>query len=273
MTTIGLVGAGHMGAGLGWALREGGDTVVTTLDGRSARTAALVERAGSTLLPGPRRRGPRGAQSSWWSRRPSAARRRRLAIAEAAGRTGATPLVADLNAVAPSTMDAVAVTLADADSTQWTDRSPGRHRTSRRAPGSTSPARGRPRSPDSPGGTSRRSSSATGSAQASAVKMCTASVYKGLTGILTQALRAASALRRGRPCAGRPRHERLLPGQRSRVSATKAWRFVGGDAGDRGDPAGGRAARRAVRGDGGRVRGAGRHRAGAGATPNRSNPD
>ena len=49
MTTVGLIGTGHMGAGLGWALREGGHEVVTTLDGRSARTARLTRDAGIAL--------------------------------------------------------------------------------------------------------------------------------------------------------------------------------------------------------------------------------
>src|SRR5437588_2071504 len=46
MTTVGMHGAGHMGAGLGWALREGGARVVTTLAGRSPRTAKLAADAG-----------------------------------------------------------------------------------------------------------------------------------------------------------------------------------------------------------------------------------
>src|SRR5438270_689431 len=46
MTTVGLHGAGHMGSGLGWALRAGGARVVTTLAGRSARTRKLVADAG-----------------------------------------------------------------------------------------------------------------------------------------------------------------------------------------------------------------------------------
>src|SRR2546421_9512181 len=46
MTTVGMHGAGHMGAGLGWALREGGARVVTTLAGRSARTRKMVADAG-----------------------------------------------------------------------------------------------------------------------------------------------------------------------------------------------------------------------------------
>src|SRR4051812_36763511 len=42
-----------MGSGLGWALREGGHDVVTSLAGRSARTARLAEAAGLRIAPGP----------------------------------------------------------------------------------------------------------------------------------------------------------------------------------------------------------------------------
>ena len=51
MTTVGIVSPGYMGAGLGWALRTGGARVVATLDGRSARTGRLAAEAGVDLLP------------------------------------------------------------------------------------------------------------------------------------------------------------------------------------------------------------------------------
>jgi predicted dinucleotide-binding enzyme len=51
MVTIALHGAGHMGSGLGWDLRAGGAEVITTLAGRSPRTARLVAEAGLTVLP------------------------------------------------------------------------------------------------------------------------------------------------------------------------------------------------------------------------------
>ena len=105
MTTVGLHGAGHMGSGLGWALREGGARVVTTLAGRSARTRKMVADAGLepldsldavvaaadvilTVVP------------------PDAARAAATALAEATRRTRTRPLTADLNAIAPSTVDA-----------------------------------------------------------------------------------------------------------------------------------------------------------------------
>ncbi|WP_232343868.1 DUF1932 domain-containing protein [Actinoplanes awajinensis] len=51
MTTVGIVSPGFMGAGLGQALRTGGARVVTTLDGRSARSARLATDAGLEVLP------------------------------------------------------------------------------------------------------------------------------------------------------------------------------------------------------------------------------
>src|SRR5438270_10250806 len=114
MTTVGLHGAGHMGSGLGWALRAGGARVVTTLAGRSARTRKLVADAGLepldsldavvaaadvvlTVVP------------------PDAARKAAVALAEAARRTGTSPLMTDLNAIAPSTVDDIERILAEHD--------------------------------------------------------------------------------------------------------------------------------------------------------------
>src|SRR5256886_10954013 len=102
MTTVGMHGAGHMGAGLGWALREGGARVVTTLAGRSARTRkmvadaglepldsldAVVAVAGVVLVVVP----------------PGEARAAATALAEAAPRTGSKPLVPHLKRLAPAT--------------------------------------------------------------------------------------------------------------------------------------------------------------------------
>src|SRR2546423_14559549 len=113
MTTVGLHGAGHMGSGLGWALREGGARVVTTLAGRSARTRKLVTDAGLepldsldavvaaadvilTVVP------------------PDAARKAAAAPAEAARRTATRPLIPYRNATAPSTVARIAAILGRA---------------------------------------------------------------------------------------------------------------------------------------------------------------
>src|SRR5262245_49166751 len=111
MMTIGLVGAGHMGAGLGWALRQGGHSVVTTLTGRSARTARMVAEAELTTLPD--LTAVVEAADVLLVVTPPAE-------AEAAGAeivatdTDARPLVADLNAIAPSTVERLADTLGRA---------------------------------------------------------------------------------------------------------------------------------------------------------------
>ncbi len=165
MTTIGLVGAGHMGSALGAALREGGHDVVTTLAGRSARTAALVAgKPGSRPCPTSKPLSPRPAWC-WLSRLPGAAVTAAVDIAAAAGATGARPLVVDLNAVSPSTMERVAEILAGASLDLVDGSISGPPPTvSVRVPASTSRDLGSKRSPDSAGATSDPSSSATPSA-------------------------------------------------------------------------------------------------------------
>jgi 3-hydroxyisobutyrate dehydrogenase-like beta-hydroxyacid dehydrogenase len=122
---------------------------------------------------------------------PGAARAAATTLAEAIRGTGTSPLVADLNAIAPSTVDDVTRIL---DGVPFVDGSisgppptvrpgariylsgdradevaalPWRHVTPVVLPG--------------------------GAGQASALKMCTASVYKGTTGLLMQAMRTAAA--------------------------------------------------------------------------------
>src|SRR5262245_17504477 len=111
--TIGLIGAGHMGSALGAALLAGGHPVVTALDGRSARTARFVAENGIAVVSGL----PElvtAAEILLVVTPPPPARPAAPSLAEAARATGASPLVADLNAIAPSTVDAVAAVLADA---------------------------------------------------------------------------------------------------------------------------------------------------------------
>src|ERR1700752_3378263 len=112
MKIIGLVGAGHMGSGLGWALREGRHDVVAALVGRSARTARLAENAGLRIASRPVDVvaeadvilvvTPPGAavdaatEIAMMAASPSVAER----LARA-GRETARPLVVDLNAISP----------------------------------------------------------------------------------------------------------------------------------------------------------------------------
>ena len=113
MQTIGIVSPGAMGSAVGAAYLAAGNRVVATVAGRSARTAGLAEQAELELLPDldavvgecelvlsivpP---GEAGATAA--------------AIAAAAGRTGARPLVADWNAVSPATARELEQVLAEA---------------------------------------------------------------------------------------------------------------------------------------------------------------
>ncbi len=181
-----------MGSALAAALVRGGTRVVATLDGRSERTARLAERAGIELL----------ADLSAVADQadvilsivpPEAA----TEVAESVRRAGKTtdrrPLLVDLNAIAPATVVEIESTLS-ASGIETVDGSisgppPWKAETTRvylsgRRAGeiATLPFDGVDRI-------------VVGEVvgAASAVKMSTASVYKGGTAILLQALRAAHA--------------------------------------------------------------------------------
>ncbi|HXH87492.1 MAG TPA: DUF1932 domain-containing protein [Gaiellaceae bacterium] len=189
-TTIGIVSPGAMGSAVGRAYAAGGARVVATVAGRSARTRELAH--GLELLPDldevvrlsdlvisivP----PEHAASVGGD------------IAAAARRADADPLIADLNAIAPTTARALAQQLAGSG-LELVD-------------GSIS---GGPPHPDGstriylsgaranevaalvgPGIDARVVGPEVGSA--SAVKMSTSSVYKGTVGLLAHALLAARA--------------------------------------------------------------------------------
>ena len=102
MQTVGIVSPGAMGSAVGAAYCAAGNRVVTTVDGRSDRTAALAEQAGLELLPD--LDAVVGESELVLSIvPPGEAGATAAAIAAAAGRTGARPLVADWNAVSPAT--------------------------------------------------------------------------------------------------------------------------------------------------------------------------
>ena len=189
MTTVGIVSPGYMGAGLGWALREGGARVVATVRGRSERTRRLAEEAGLELLPGlfdvlavadvvlsvtPPGQALAAAQT----------------IANVARESGATPVVADLNAVSPETMAEVAKALAGLPIVDGSISGP--------------PPTAKPGARVYLSGVKAADVAAlpwagkvepivlgAGVGTASALKMCTASVYKGLNALVTQAMRTA----------------------------------------------------------------------------------
>jgi 3-hydroxyisobutyrate dehydrogenase-like beta-hydroxyacid dehydrogenase len=220
---IGVVSAGHMGSGLGWALRSGGARVLTVVEGRSPRTARLaaatgltpvadlaelVSAAGVVLVVTP----------------PGAARAAARDIAAAAARTGARPLVADLNATAPSTVEALADTYAGLPFVDGaisgpppTVRPGARIYLSgpRAAEVAALPWRHvRPVTVPGPAG------------RASAVKMSTASVYKGLDALVAQAMRAAAHYGVLDEVLADLRTAGLDRPSRVAVAAAKAHRFV-----------------------------------------------
>jgi len=230
LESIGIVGAGAMGSAVGAAYRAAGTRVVTTLAGRSERTQRLAERAGLEVLAD--LDAVVAASSVVLSIvPPDQARAVAADIAAAARRTGARPLVSDWNAVAPGSARELETALAAAGLELVDGSISGR--------------------PPHDGYSTRvylsgRRAQALAEASpewldlrvvgrevglASAVKMCTASVYKGFTALLAHALVTASAhgvtaevcddLRDSFP-AQLERAARLLA-----VSATKAPRYVG----------------------------------------------
>ena len=181
-----------MGSAVGRALREGGAEVVTALAGRSERTARLARDAGLgcvddldavvaaadvVLSIGP----PGEAEAIAGS------------IAAAATRAAARPLVADLNAISPATVRRVgeALQMAALDLVDGSISGPPP-----RAPGTTRIYLSGPRAAavaalPLDGVDTIVVGDEVGTA--SAVKMCTASVYKGSVALLTEALLTARA--------------------------------------------------------------------------------
>jgi 3-hydroxyisobutyrate dehydrogenase-like beta-hydroxyacid dehydrogenase len=224
MKTVGIVSPGFMGAGLGGALRAGGARVVATVDGRSPRTRRLAEGAGLELLP---TLGDvvENADVVLVVTPPGEAVAAARAIRAAAEATRSDPLVADLNAVSPTTMTRVAEELKGL----------------RLVDGSIS---GPPPS-DHPGARLYFSGPEAAAVaglpwdgqvepivlgdrvgSASALKMCTGGVYKGLTALITQAMRTADAYGVLEKVLFDLEGSGLAQTGGVARSATKAWRFV-----------------------------------------------
>ena len=187
---VGIVSPGAMGSALGRTLRAGGSRVVVSLDGRSERSRRLATEAGledvgslDVLL--------REAAVVLSVVPPGSA----LEVAEAiaANAQTAMPLVADLNAVAPATAERIATTLREAglDMVDGSISGPPP-----REAGTTRVYLSGPRAAEVaalPLDGVQRVVVGDDVGLASAVKMCTASVYKGRVALLAQALRTAHA--------------------------------------------------------------------------------
>ncbi|MGO4598015.1 DUF1932 domain-containing protein [Terrabacter sp. 2RAF25] len=189
--TVGIVSPGAMGSALGRAWARAGNRVVATVTGRSERTRGLAH--GLELLADL----DEVVSSSDVVVSicpPSAADDVLADIIASARRAGSSPVVLEANALAPDLVEALASTSSAAGLTL--------------VDGSVS---GGPPSPDGdtmlylsgagadriaslPAEGLRRRVVGPEVGQASAVKMCTASVYKGTTAIWAQALQSAAAL-------------------------------------------------------------------------------
>lgn len=192
MTTIGIVSPGAMGSGLGRCWQAGGHRVVATVEGRSPRTRALAE--GLELLAS--LDDVIAASDLVVSVCPPGQAETVLdTILDAASRTGCTPLITDANALSPGLVRLLAAR-ADATSCEFVDAAvsggppPG-------PSGSTMvylSGPGASRVAELPVEGFRTQVVGPGVGTASAVKMCTASVYKGTHALWLQALETAAAL-------------------------------------------------------------------------------
>ncbi len=190
MVSIGLVGAGAMGSALGANWRAGGAEVVTCVVDRSARTRELVSQAGIDTVESLEEVTEADIVASVVP--PADATVVANTIAAAANRAGATPLVIDLNAIAPSTVDGIATALKTAGldlvdgSISGPPPRPGRSATRIYLSGPRANEVAELASPwaeviELPGPAGR----------ASALKMCTASMYKGTNALIMQAMLTA----------------------------------------------------------------------------------
>jgi 3-hydroxyisobutyrate dehydrogenase-like beta-hydroxyacid dehydrogenase len=180
-----------MGSAVGRTLRAGAE-VGTTLDGRSERTARRAREAGIVCV-GDLDAVVAGADVVLSIGPPGEAEAIAQAVARASSRVSARPLVADLNAISPPTALRIDATVQEAglDFVDGSISGPPP-----RAPGTTRIYLSGPRAADVaalPFAGVEVIVVGAGIGTASAVKMCTASVYKGTVALLTEALLTARA--------------------------------------------------------------------------------
>jgi 3-hydroxyisobutyrate dehydrogenase-like beta-hydroxyacid dehydrogenase len=187
--TVGIVSPGAMGSAVGAALARGGERVVATVAGRSERTGRLAARADIELLED-LDSVVRAADVVLSIVPPEVAPAVVADIERAAAAGSARPLVVDLNAVAPAAArgveEAIALEVVDGSISGPPPWRPGTTRIylsgARAADVAALPFDG-----------VERVVVGAEVGSASAVKMSTASVYKGSTALLMQALLAAQA--------------------------------------------------------------------------------
>jgi 3-hydroxyisobutyrate dehydrogenase-like beta-hydroxyacid dehydrogenase len=192
MRTIGIVSPGAMGSAVADALGRGGARVVATVAARSERTSRLATRARVELLPD-LVSVTSEAEVVFSIVPPEAAEGVAADVSRAATAASARPLLVDLNAIAPATSRRIEETVAAAGC-DYVDGSisgppPWRAGTTRIY---LSGERAREVA-ELPLDGVERIVVGTEIGMASAVKMSTASVYKGTSALLAHALLAAQA--------------------------------------------------------------------------------
>jgi 3-hydroxyisobutyrate dehydrogenase-like beta-hydroxyacid dehydrogenase len=192
--TVAVMSPGDMGHAIGRTLREGGLRVITSLEGRSARTAALAAEAGIEGVPDDATL-VREADVLLAVLVPAAAPSLGERIVRALEATGSTLLYADLNAISPRTVQGIGRRL-EAAGARFVDGGI--------IGGPPQPGRGGPRiyasGADAPelaalsrGGLDVRVLGGEIGA-ASGLKMCYAAMTKGLTALATELLVAAEVM-------------------------------------------------------------------------------
>jgi 3-hydroxyisobutyrate dehydrogenase-like beta-hydroxyacid dehydrogenase len=224
--TVGIVSPGAMGSALADTLVRGGARVVTTLAGRSERSARLAATAPIELLPD-LAAVVREAEVVLSVVPPEAAPAVADDVARAAEEKSAAPLYADLNAISPATARGLAGGRLELVDGSISGPPPAKGRTTRVY--LSGPRAGEIAALPFAGVELVVVGDEVGSA--SAVKMSTASVYKGTSALLAQALLAAHAngvlehvladLRAGAP------HLVSNVERRIAVAASKSGRYVG----------------------------------------------
>jgi 3-hydroxyisobutyrate dehydrogenase-like beta-hydroxyacid dehydrogenase len=184
--TVGIVSPGAMGSAVGHVVAQTGARVVATVAGRSPRTQALAARAGLELVPDLTAL-VHAADVVLSIVPPGEARAAAADIAGAAGSDA--PLLVELNAIAPATVRDLATLGLDLVDGSISGPPPW-------SAGTTRIYLSGPRAQDVvelgfPGVELVVVGDEVG--VASAVKMCTASIYKGTLAVFAEALRTAHA--------------------------------------------------------------------------------
>ena len=225
--TVAVVSAGEMGSALGAVLARGGARVLTSVAGRSARTASLAEQAGLEILDD-LDEVVRSASCLLSVVPPQHARAVAEDLVARASRLRVRPLLVDLNAIGPAEvveLEALAraahLRLVDGAVSGAPPRT-GTTRTRLLLSGPAAPVVARLPWVD-------LAVSVVGDAvgAASAAKMCTGGVRKGMSALVIQALRTAAAYDVLEPVEAELRRTlQRDPVLDAELAASKAWRFV-----------------------------------------------